>query len=415
MAENKFSNSGHIYASIGAAVGVANLVLFPARVFSYGGLAFIVVFIISTLLLGYPLMVGEIALGKHGQSNAVDSYTKIGGKKWSWAGKFGLITTSVILSFYIIIAGWSLYYLFQFAFNFSDIENLLFESLQSKTPARTAIAKMFVDFSTNSSKVILYSGAFMALTIFIVAQKISAGIEKIGKIFVPLLIVLLIILFVFINVLEGKDLNFSNFNFDASKLFSMTSTGGIGFIEAVGQAFFSLSLGACSMITFGNHLKKKTNVTRNAHYIVHTDTLVALLAALLIIPLFIPTSQIGINPGLVFISLVDTFISFGFVWGKVVGILFFFLFNIAILTSAVSLLEPTVNYYSKNQERGRQPYAIVIGIVVFIVAIPSILSFNPNAPALFRNFLGYGSGGAMGFFNFVIDFFGTFCILLGGL
>ena len=413
----KFTNRGHILASVGAAIGIANLVLFPARVFSYGGLAFILAFVLCTFFLGVPIMIGETALGKNSQRDAVNAYRGIGGNRWAYAGFLGLLTSCFILSFYIVVAGWALYYLYLYIFAYPTITTAIAEALSNEQPSIAGVGGLFGQFVTSENLVFTFSGLFMAITIFIVANNIQRGIEWVSKRFVPLLIVLIVFLIFTIPFIKGNELNYDNFSFDFNALFSIDSSGRIGIIEAVGQAFFSLSLGASGMITYGTHVKKDTNVVMNSHYIVHTDTLVALLAALLILPLFSPSSQISAAPPLVFISLVDVFNNFGIFWGRLIGISFFTLFNLAILTSSISLLEPTVNYFSQNKKNGRRNFAILIGTFVFIMSIPVVLSIDSNNSSIFTNFLGYGeiNNGktSMGYFNFILDFFGTFCLLAG--
>jgi len=412
---SKFTNRGHIFAAVGAAIGIANLVLFPARVFNYGGLAFILVFILCTLILGVPLMIAETALGKSHQSDAITTYQKIGGKNWRYAGVLGIVTNTFVLSFYVIVAGWALYYLSMYLFNYQDIVTAAASATADGKPTIAGIGSLFGAFVTSLNKVLLFSGVFMIFTVFIVANDISKGIERVSKSFVPFLLVLILFIIIALPFVAGDRLNYGNFAFDFSALFKMDSSGRIGILEAVGQAFFSLALGACTMITYGSHLKKETNVVANSHYIVHIDTLVAILGALLVIPLFAATDKVGLNPTLVFISLVDTFQGFGEPWGKIIGISFFTLFNFAIVTSTISMLEPSVAYFSRNNNQERRKYALLIGLFIFILSIPAILSFNPENSTLFTNFLGYGNrgDGTMGYFNFILDFFGTFCLLVG--
>jgi NSS family neurotransmitter:Na+ symporter len=169
------------------------------------------------------------------------------------------------------------------------------------------------------------------------------------------------------------------------------------------------------MVTYGSHIGRNTNVVSNSRYIVHTDTIVALLAGVLIIPLFSISGKVGLDPSLVFISLVDTFYGFGDPWGRIIGTSFFALFNFAIVTSTISLLEPTVNYLAKGRKLRRKYFSVLIGSGIFLISIPAILSFNPESNPAFTNFLGYGNkgDGTMGYFNFILDFFGTFCLLAG--
>jgi NSS family neurotransmitter:Na+ symporter len=254
---DKFTNKGHILAAVGAAVGIANLVLFPARAYNYGGLAFILVFVLFTFVLGVPLMIGETALGKSGQSDAVNAYLKIGGRRWGFAGIFGLITCSFILSFYIVIAGWALYYLYTYLFQYHQITAAASEALAHGIPSKGGIGKLFGNFVTSQNEVLFLSGIFMVLTIFIVANNIKQGIEWVSKRFVPLLIVMMLFLIIAIPFVDSSKVNYGNFNFNFSALFSIDNSGRIGVIEAVGQAFFSLSLGACAMVTNAIKLRKK--------------------------------------------------------------------------------------------------------------------------------------------------------------
>ncbi len=411
----KFSNKGHILASVGAAVGIANLVLFPARVFNYGGLAFILVFVLFTFILGVPLMIGETALGKHSQRDAVAAYRSIGGKKWGFAGLFGLITCCFILSFYIVVAGWSLYYLYLYLFQYQEITAAVAAALAIEAPSVAGVAGLFGKFVSSQYEVLLFSGIFMGATVAIIANNVKQGIEWVSMRFIPILVLMMLGLILSVPFVAGDRVNYANFNFDFPALFAMDSSGRIGIIEALGQSFFSLSLGACSMVTYGTHVDRNTNVVSNAHYIVHTDTLVALLAGLLIIPLFASSEQVGLNPSLVFINLVDTFYGFGEPWGRLIGIGFFTLFNLAIVTSTISLLEPAVNYLSRGSQARRKNYSLLIGAGIFLISIPAILSFNPENPSFFTDFLGYGDkqSDTMGYFNFILDFFGTFCLLAG--
>lgn len=413
----KFSNTGHILASVGAAVGIANLVLFPARVFNYGGLAFILVFVLFTFILGVPLMIGETALGKNSQRDAVAAFRSIGGRKWGFAGLFGLITCCFILSFYIVVAGWSLYYLYLYLFQYQEITGSVEAALAKNSPSVAGVGGLFGSFVSSPYKVLLFSGIFMGATVIIVANNIKQGIEWVSTRFIPLLVLMMVCLILALPFVAGDRVNYTNFTFDLSALFAMDSNGRVGIIEALGQSFFSLSLGACSMVTYGTHIDKNTRVVSNSHYIVHSDTLVALLAGLLIIPLFASSSQVGLNPSLVFINLVDTFYGFGEPWGRIIGVGFFTLFNLAIVTSTISMLEPAVNYLSGENEIRRRNYSLLLGTGIFLISLPAILSFNPDSPAFFTNFLGYGDKQSdtvtMGYFNFILDFFGTFCLLVG--
>lgn len=413
--QSKFSNKGHILASVGAAVGIANLVLFPARMSNFGGMAFVLVFLVCTFLLGLPLMMGETALGRNGKTDPVQAFKSIGGKHWGKVGMFGIITCCFILSFYIIVAGWALYYLYVYLFDYTLLQTAISSAEATGAPPIAGVGGFFGTFITSEIQVMLFSGLFMLTTIFIVTFEVKKGIEWVSKKFVPLMILLLVFLIISTPFIVGDRLNYDNFSFDFGALFSMDGSGRIGLVEAVGQSFFSLSLGACGMLTYGAHLSTKADIRTNSRYIVHTDTLVALLAAILIVPLFSSGSEMGMNPSLVFVSLVDAFNAFGPTVGRVIGIVFFALFNLAILTSTISLLEPSVNYFSQKKPETRKRNAFIFGAVVFGMSIPALASFNPNNASWITNFLGYGNAedGTMGYFNFILDFFGTFCLIAG--
>lgn len=402
----KFSNRGHVLASVGAAVGVANLVLFPARVHNYGGIAFVIVFMLCTVIYGVPLMIAETALGKRGQKDAVDAFEQIGGKNWGKIGWFGIITTWFVLSFYIVIAGWALYYLYVYLFNF--------ELIYAGSPGQ-----IFGQFVTDELQVILFSGLAMAFTVFVVGKQIKAGIEWVSQRFVPLLILLVVLIIVALPFVDGVELNYTNIHMDFSKMFTLDENGKMGFVEAMGQAFFSLSLGATGMVTYGAHLNRKADVVSNSKLIVHTDTLVAILGAILIIPLFGMNEVLSASPPLVFINLVDAFNHFDPVFARLIGIAFFLLFNLAILTSSISIMEPGVSFFKNKFGGSRTKFAAIIGASIFLLSLPAIFSIDPSNSKWVTNFLGYGDGSgaetSMGYFNFVLDFFGTFCLIMGSL
>ena len=411
----KLSNQGHILVSIGAAVGIANLVLFPARVHNYGGLAFILVFVLCTLIIGVPLMIAETALGKLGQTDAVDVFDKIGGGSWKFVGFLGILTNAMVLTFYVIVSGWALYYWFLYLFDYEVISSAITEAKNEGKPSVAGVGHFFGSFVTSPRQVILLAAAYMAITTFIVANNIKAGLEWVSRHFIPFLALLIVGLIIVLPFVGGDLIDYSNFTFDLKPLFSLDSSGRIGIIEAVGQSFFSLALGACAMVTFGSHIDRKTDVVKNSHFIVHSDTLVALLGALLLIPLISSTKSVGADPSLVFITLVDTFHNFSAPFDRIVGVVFFTLFNFAIITSTMAMMEPSVNYLVKSRGLTRKRSALIIGTFIFIFCIPGILSFSPNSSSFFTNFLGYGNrgDGTMGYFNFILDFFGTFSLLVG--
>lgn len=412
-----FGKTGHILASVGAAVGIANLVLFPARVYHYGGFAFIIAFLGCTIILGVPLMIAEIALGRSQQTNAVHAYKTIGGRYWKAAGFLGLIANLFVLSFYIIVSGWALYYLFLYFAQYEHITTAVASAKKESLPSTAAVGSVFGSFVHQPKQVLLFSGIYMVLSSMIVALNIRVGIERVSRFFVPFLVLLMIVLIIILPMVSTTPLHYENFAFDVSALFKIDASGRIGIIEAAGQAFFSLALGACAMITYGAHLQKHVTIPSTAHFIVHIDSLVALLGAFLILPLISSSERLGADPTLVFITLVDTFQAFPQPWDRVIGIVFFLLFNFAIITSTIAMMEPSITYLAKNKSHLRKRYALLIGAITFLMSIPAVYSFSNTAPKWLTNFLHYGNpnDGLMGYFNFLIDFFGTFCLIVGTL
>ena len=404
MKKAKFSKSGHVLAAAGAAVGIANLVIFPERVIQLGGGAFVLCFLLSTMIMGLPLMVAETALGKHAQSDAVKAFKDLGGNTYGWIGWFGILTCCLILSFYAVIAGWALAYLM-------DISTGAFLMQEIDT------GMVFGNLVTDEKRVMLYVGIALAFTVIVVGAGVKKGIENISKTFMPLLFILIISLIIYRLSLNGTEGLERMWKLDFARLLNSNENGPRGLVIAIGQAFFSLSLGACAMITYGTHMKKESNVLTSSRMIVGVDTIMALLGAVLICLFLAGVDEKGLpsGPPLVFISLTKIFSDLGEV-GTYAGVAFFALFNMAILTSTISLLEPIVNYLSKDNSKLRMMFSVILGLVIFMISIPSIVSFDAASYPFWGQFLGLGSaseGG--GFFNFMLEFFGTICLIIGSL
>ncbi len=401
----KFSKTGHVLASAGAAIGVANLVIFPYRVHFFGAGAYVLAFVGFTLLMGIPLMILENALGKRSGKDAVDAFRGAGdGPGWAWIGWLGILTAIMVASFYLVLAGWTLDYTWQYLTDYATLKS---------TPAGPAFGAAI----STTQRALLFTGIFTALAAFISASALRNGVERLSKFAMPLLGVLILFLIISLPLLQPAAVNYPNlFRFDWAALFIPTATGEIGVLHALGQAFFSLGLGAASMLTFATHLDRQENVLQNAPMIVHLDTVVALLGALLVVPLLGNIEgDIYNGPPLVFINLVEVFKSYGDA-GQLVGLSFFVLLGVAIMTSAVSLIEPALRALEGQWGWSRRTAGLCLGLLVFVLAIPVVLSCSPTGPTWLTNFAGMGGNDpSMGYFNFLLEWFGSILLLVGTL
>jgi NSS family neurotransmitter:Na+ symporter len=342
------SRIGFIFAAAGSAIGLGNIWRFPYVVGANGGAAFVLLYIIFVIAIGLPYMFAEIALGRHIQRNPVSAIRNIKPNSfWILAGLLGVITGVGILSFYGVVAGWTFGYIFKMAAgNITD----------------------FCGFIANPYLELFLYAAFLAITALIVYGGIESGIERWSKILMPLLFILLLALVIYANSLQGstKGLifylkpNFSKINGKCA-------------LDALGQAFFSLSLGMGLMITYGSYLAKKENIISSAFYIVLSDTLIAFMAGLAIFPaLFAMNESPASGPTLVFVILPKLFTQMP--GGIVIGIIFFILLSIAALTSTISLLEVAITFLVDEYRLSRKQIVWPVTGFIFLVGIPSALS-----------------------------------------
>jgi len=353
------SKAGFILAAAGSAIGLGNIWRFPYMTGENGGAAFVLIYIFFVIFIGFTIMLAELTIGRHSQRNAVGAFEAIFPKtNWRFIGVLGIITGIGILSFYGVVAGWTLGYFFKTLLG--DFSHLSGEK---------AAQDIFVGFIRNPVSEIVYLFVFIALTVFIVSGGVSEGIERWTKILMPFLFLLLVLLVIRAltlgsGVSEGLSFYLKP-NFSALKPEI--------FILALGQALFSLSLGMGAMITYGSYISKRENLISSAGYVVFFDTLIALLAGLAIFPaLFAMGMTPKGGPGLVFLVLPSIFEKMPF--GIVFGACFFLLLSIAALTSTISLLEVAVAYFIDERHWSRVKAAVLTGIVVFVVGVPSALS-----------------------------------------
>ena len=350
---------GFILAALGSAVGLGNIWRFPYLAGENGGAAFLIIYILCVVLIGAPVMMAEFMTGRRSQSDAVQSITKIApGKPWFLAGGIGVAAAFFILTFYGVIAGWGLKYLFSY------LTGGLWR------PPADGYAGFFETFVSKPFEPIIWQAIFMAVVIGIIYLGVKKGIELSSKIMMPVLGILVLILAIYSISLEGSS---EGLAFLFSPDWSAFTEPGV-YLAAMGQAFFSLSLGMGVMITYSGYLSQKERLPSATGSIITFDTLFAVLAGVVIFPaLFAFGGDPTEGPGLVFITLPEIFGSMGG-FGAVIGFLFFFLFSVAALSSAISLLEVSVAYFMRRFSMNRQTTALMIGIIIFMIGIPSSLS-----------------------------------------
>jgi neurotransmitter:Na+ symporter, NSS family len=381
------SSLGFIMAAAGSAIGLGNIWRFPYLTGENGGGAFVFVYILCVLLIGLPLLFNEIALGRKTGKNPIGAIRDSGGHKiWQVAGILCIAVCFFVFSYYSVIAGWTIAYIF------TELVN---------------IDVNFQEFVRTPLYVIPVTLIFMLATILIVLGGVSGGIEKASKFLMPLLFIIVIFIAGRAVTLEGAQAGIEYYlTPDFSKINSRVV------LIAMGQAFFSLGVGWGLMITFGSYLDKKSNIIQAASWIVGMDTMVALLAGLMVFPsLFalLPGKDPASGPALVFDVLPQVFNAMP--GGNLIGALFFILLMVAALTSTISMLEVPVSYLIDERKWKRKKATWTVGIAAMVVSIPSILSYvEGNFFAdLSLNFLGTELKGFFGIMDFI---FGTFSGIL---
>ncbi len=353
------SRFGFILAASGSAVGLGNIWGFPTRVGQGGGAVFVLVYLGCVLLICFPIMIAEIAIGRRAQRDPVGSFSVIKPKsRWWLAGAFSVVTAIGILSFYSVIAGWTVAYIW-------------FTATGAVSGNAEAIGSFFGSFTANVPANIGLTFTVLGVTALIIIGGVRSGIERVTKALMPLLIGLLLILAVRALSLPGAAEGLAYYlQPDFSRLTDIEV-----FNAALGQAFFSLSLGAGLMITYGSYLSKKQGIVGSAVWVMLLDTAIALLAGFIIfpagfsIPGFDPASS---GPGLIFTVLPRLFATLP--GGTLFGTSFFVLLTMAALTSTISLLEVPVAHLIDGHGWTRKTSVIVVTAATAVLAIPSALA-----------------------------------------
>ncbi len=392
-----FSSRFAVIAAVaGSAVGLGNIWKFPYVLGNNGGSAFMLVYILFVVALGLPLMMSEIVIGRRAQTNSFRAFKKIAPTfRWAFLGIIPSLAAFFILSYYTTVAGWTLEYLYQ------SITNAYADSTAKE------ISESFDSFHKSMLLPVFWQFCFFALTAYVVYAGVKKGIEKYSKIMMPMMVVLMIGMCVKSLTLEraSEGLAFL-FAPDFSKLNAQV------ILEALGQAFFSLSLGMGILITYASYMSKKEKIHHTAAVVVFTDTLLAVLAGVIIFP---AVFAFGIAPnegaGLVFATLPNIFNQMS--GGHIFAIIFFLLLTLAALTSTISVLEVTVSFVQEELKWSRKKVTLFTTLGTAVVGIFCTLSFG-----LGKEYYIFG----MSFFdaldyltsNWLLPFGGVFAVLFVG-
>ncbi len=390
------SKIGAILAAAGSAVGLGNIWRFPTETGANGGAAFILIYILFMLLFAMPIMVTEFTIGRHSQSDVSTSFVKMSGgtRAWRFMGLLPVVSGILVLSYYAVVAGWTLYY--------------VFEALMNNFAGKSAeqYGADFVTFSSDAVQPVIWTAAIIALTCIVVALGVQKGIERGSKIMMPLLFVFIIVLVVCSLMLPGAE---EGLRFLLSPDFSKVDSSVI--LSAMGQAFFSLSVGIGCLCTYACYFRKDVDLMKNGMTVAGIDTLVALFSGFIIFPAVysIAGLQPDAGPSLVFITLPNVFQQvFGDmpVMAYVFSLVFYLLLVMAAITSSISMLEMASAYFHNNFHM-RRPYAVaLVGAICLVFGTCCSLSFGE-----WKDVTIFG----MGFFDLFDFLVAKFLMPIGGL
>lgn len=352
-----------ILAAVGSAVGLGNIWRFPYMIGENGGGAFILVYALTVLFVGIPILMAETLIGRIGRKSPISSITALSklhktSPIWKIIGWMGALAALLILSFYSVIAGWSIH------FGFVEFSG----RLQGVSPE--AIALEFTNLLANPYLLMFYHTFFMVASAVVVGRGVHKGLEKGLRILMPLLFIMLLIILAY-GVVFGEIEQAADYLFS----FKLSELSLQGWLAAMGQAFFSLSLGLGSIMAYGAYMPSRESITRAAITVAFADTGVAIIAGLAIFALVFGASlDTGSGPGLMFVTLPIAFANIPF--GNLFGGLFFVLVFIAALSSSISLIEPVTAYLVEKFKLNRMQAVSVVAFAAWLLGIFTVLSFN---------------------------------------
>lgn len=358
------SRLAFVLAATGSAVGLGNIWRFPYITSENGGGAFVLVYLVCIALVGLPVMFSEIVIGRRGRMSPVNSLRELADdvgatRAWMGLGFLGIIAGFLILSFYSVVAGWTLHY------GFLYLKELF------GGPGITDPNATFGSLLGNAGELTFWHGVFMVMTVGVVALGVEKGLERAVGILMPVLFLLLLILLAY-GISTGHFLDAVRFMFKPD----WSQVSGPMIVTAMGQAFFTLSLGMCAIMTYGAYLPAHVHVPKVGTAVAAADTVVALIAGLAIFPIII---AFGIDPGsggagLIFTSLPLAFAEMPF--GIAYGMAFFLLLSVAAWTSSISLMEPAVAYLVEATDLSRKSAALLVAVLGWLAGLGTVFSFN---------------------------------------
>jgi len=350
------SKLGFILAAAGSAIGLGAIWKFPYMAGTNGGAIFFLLFILLTILVGVPILIAEFVIGRNTQKDAVRAYQKLAPRtSWHFLGIAGVVFSFILLSFYSVVGGWILSYLSRSITG--SLVNVDYGSL-------------FNDIISNPIEVVISQFIFMVMTIMVVKGGVQQGIERASKYMMPALFILFIVLAIRSLTLDGA---YAGIEFLLKPDFSAMTTETV--LLALGQAFFTLSVGISVMVTYASYLPKTDHIAKSAFSVAGLNILICLLAGLVIFPaVFALGFEPGQGPGLVFVVLPAVFNEMAF--GGFFLVVFLILLLFATLTSAFSILEIVVAVFVKDDKEKRGKLAWISGLLIFLVGVPSALSFG---------------------------------------
>jgi NSS family neurotransmitter:Na+ symporter len=359
------SSVGFVLAAAGSAIGLGNLWKFPFITWENDGGAFVLVYLLCILGVGLPIMMAELLLGRRTQKSVVGALREAVGPAWGLIGAWGVLCGFILLSYYTVIAGWSLYY-------FARTVTWTFEGF----PQGTSLGDIFGEQSANGGLQLLLSLGFSAATVGIVYIGVQKGIERIARLFLPVLFAILVLLLLSSFGMSGSG---EALAFIFHPRFDELDGGSV--LEALGHSFFTLSLGMGAMVTYGSYIAKGQSIVKASAWIVLLDTLIALFATTIMFTVIFTAGmqdQVGGSTvGMLFIALPQLFFQAGVVpFGSILAPLFYVLVALAALTSTISLLEVVTAYMIDERGLTRHRATLLSGGAIFVFTILAALSFG---------------------------------------
>lgn len=362
---NTFSSGlGFVLAAAGSAVGLGNIWRFPYLAAKYGGGMFLVIYILLVLTFGYTLMVAENAIGRRSGKSSLDAFATLN-KKWGFVGIIATVIPAIILPYYNVIGGWIVKYFAEYFMGLCMPHNAAVGS------AAAAGEAYFSNFLASPVALIITQSIFTLFVVAVLLMGVQKGVEKVCTVLMPILVILAVIVSIYSITLPGAIEGVKYFFIPKLENFSIT-----GILAAMGQMFYSLSLAMGIMIAYGSYMPKNTSLEKNVGHIELFDTLIAVLAGLMIIPAVFAfdKTQLSAGPGLMFVTIPKVFDSMPL--SNIIGALFFLLVFAATITSAISIMETIVACVCDHTKISRKQSVLIVGVLSWLVSFLPALGYN---------------------------------------